>query len=544
VSDKETTETSVDGGLTRRDALVKAGVVAAGAVAAGSVAGSAKASRKRSIATPRPRRGGRITWALEQDPVHVAPFGAILTSNHWGKQAAYDSLVEWDRNLNLKPALAESWRIVNPRTILFNLRRGVRFHNGKELDAGDVKYSVELMLNPPLPGSISTVGQVPAFEGVDVVSKYVARLRLKAPDARVFGFLAWGRYSPIVPAGLYDQINVSRAAIGTGPYRMTGYDPNDKVEYVANRRFWKSGQPYMDGMTLKTLPDEQGRIAALRAGAIDGATVSSDSAAALRNVSGLVVLKGGTAAFRELQMTLKPGETKPYDDVRVRQAVNFAINRQAIIDTVYGGNGLYSGHVPPGYGPWPLTQAELKQKYLKYDLPRARRLMAAAGQSRGFSVSLSTFSTPLDFQQVASVIKSQLQAINIDVNIVAQEPGTFAAKNGVGDFEWDLTARGMRGDVDGYMAEFNPSAAIYRIWYPEWRNVRVWRDVGNGRITLDQAKRLPLYKDAQRRLLNDLPQIPLVQVQKFQVVRRRVQGMYVSFDDFNTGLRNTVWLNA
>jgi peptide/nickel transport system substrate-binding protein len=544
VSDKETTETSVDGGLTRRDALVKAGVVAAGAVAAGSVAGSAKASPKRSIATPRPRRGGRITWALEQDPVHVAPFGAILTSNHWGKQAAYDSLVEWDRNLNLKPALAESWRIVNPRTILFNLRRGVRFHNGKELDAGDVKYSVELMLNPPLPGSISTVGQVPAFEGVDVVSKYVARLRLKAPDARVFGFLAWGRYSPIVPAGLYDQINVSRAAIGTGPYRMTGYDPNDKVEYVANRRFWKSGQPYMDGMTLKTLPDEQGRIAALRAGAIDGATVSSDSAAALRNVSGLVVLKGGTAAFRELQMTLKPGETKPYDDVRVRQAVNFAINRQAIIDTVYGGNGLYSGHVPPGYGPWPLTQAELKQKYLKYDLPRARRLMAAAGQSRGFSVNLSTFSTPLDFQQVASVIKSQLQAINIDVNIVAQEPGTFAAKNGVGDFEWDLTARGMRGDVDGYMAEFNPSAAIYRIWYPEWRNVRVWRDVGNGRITLDQAKRLPLYKDAQRRLLNDLPQIPLVQVQKFQVVRRRVQGMYVSFDDFNTGLRNTVWLNA
>jgi peptide/nickel transport system substrate-binding protein len=546
VSDKQTTENAVDGGsgLTRRDVLVKAGLVAAGAVAAGSVAGSAKASRKRSVATPRIRRGGRITFALEQDPVHVAPFGAILTSNHWGKQAAYDSLVEWDRNLNLKPALAESWRIVNPTTILFNLRKGVRFHNGKELDAGDVKYSVGLMLNPPLPGSISTVGQVPAFDGVDVVSKYVARLRLKAPDARVFGFLAWGRYSPIVPAGLYDQINVARNAIGTGPYRMLGFEPNDRVEYVANRRFWKSGEPYMDAMTLKTLPDEQARIAALRAGAIDGATVSSDSAAALRNAGGLVVLKGGTAAFRELQITLKPGETKPYDDVRVRQAVNFAINRQVIINTVYGGNGLYSGHVPPGYGPWPLTQAELKEKYEKYDLPKAKQLMAAAGQSRGFSVNLSTFSTPIDFQQVASVIKSQLRAINIDVNIVAQEPGTFAAKNGVGDFEWDLTARGMRGDVDGYMAEFNPSAPIYRTWYPEWRNQKVWRAVGNGRITLDPDERLPLYKDAQRRLMNDLPQIPLVQVQKFQVVRRRVQGMYVSFDDFNTALRSTVWLNS
>ena len=544
MAEKEPIESADGGGLTRRDAIAKAGVVAAGAVAAGSVAGAAKAAPKRRVAQA-PRRGGRITWALEQDPVHVAPFGAILTSNHWGKQAAYDSLVEWDRNLNLKPALAESWRLSpDQRSITFNLRRGVRFHNGKELDAGDVKYSVEKMLNPPLPGSISTVGQVPAFEGVDVVSKYVARLRLKARDARVFGFLAWGRYSPIVPAGLYDQINVSRGAIGTGPYRMLGFEPNVKVEYVRNQRFWKRGLPYLDGMTLQTLPDEQARIAALRAGAIDGATVTSDSAAALRNDRNLVVLRGGTAAFRELQMTLKPGETKPYDDVRVRQAVNFAINRQAIINTVYGGNGAYSGHVPPGYGPWPLSQEELKTKYLKYDLPRAKQLMAQAGQSRGFSVNLSTFSTPLDFQQVAAVIKSQLRAINIEVNIVAQEPGTFAAKNGIGDFEWDLTARGMRGDVDGYLAEFNPSAAIYRIWYPEYRNVRVWRAVGNGRITLDQAKRLPLYKDAQRRLLNDLPQIPLVQVQKFQVVRRRVQGMYVAFSDFNTGLRDSVWVTA
>ena len=140
--------------------------------------------------------------------------------------------------------------------------------------------------------------------------------------------------------------------------------------------------------------------------------------------------------------------------------------------------------------------------------------MAAAGMSKGFSVNLSTFSTPLDFQQVASVIKSQLKAINIDVNIVAQEPGTFAANNGIGKFEWDLTARGMRGDVDGYMAEYNPSAAIYRIWYPDLRTQKLWRDIGNGRITLDPAKRLPLYKDAQERFMTSLPQIGLVQVQQ------------------------------
>ena len=98
----------------------------------------------------------------------------------------------------------------------------------------------------------------------------------------------------------------------------------------------------------------------------------------------------------------------------------------------------------------------------------------------------------------------------------------------------------MRGDVDGYMAEFNPSAAIYGIWYPKYRNERVWRDIGNGRITLDQEKRLPMYKEAQRRLLTGLVQVPLVAVTKFQVVSKRVQNMYVAFSDFNTGLHTSV----
>ncbi len=536
----ESSDVPAGGGLDRRELLKKAGAVGAGAVAASAVTGSAAAATKRrSAAVP---RGGKVTWALEQDPVHIAPFGAILTSNHWGKAPMYESLLEWDSKLNERPALAQSWKVVDNRTIDFTLRRGVRFHNGKEVTAEDVKYSVEQMLNPPLPGSISTVGQVPAIEGVTVRSRYVARMRLKAPDARIYGFLAWNRYSPIVPAGMYEQVNAGREGIGSGPFRLVDFTPNDSVEYQRFQRYWKDGRPYLDALSLKTMPDEQARIAALRARAIDGATLSADGARALANVGHLKVLRGLTAAFRELQMTLKNGENKPWHDVRVRQAVNHAINRQEILNKVYGGNGAYSGHVPPGYGPWPLSQQELKTKYLKHDLPKARALMAAAGQQRGFSVTLTTFSTPLDFSQMASVIKEQLKRINIDVNIVAQEPGTFAAANGRGSFEWDLTARGMRGDVDGYLAEFNPSAAIYNIWYPKYRNVRVWRAIGNGRITLNQAKRIPMYKDAQRRLLTDLVQVPLVAVTKFQVVNRRINNMYVAFTDFNTGLHTSVYV--
>jgi peptide/nickel transport system substrate-binding protein len=540
MSDESTDDTTIGGDLSRRDLLVRAGAVGAGAVAAGALAGGAKAAPKRKRAAP--PRGGKVTWALEQDPAHIAPFGGILTANHWGKAPMYESLIEWDSKLNERPALATSWKVVNPRTIDFTLRRGVRFHNGKEFTAADAKYSFDLQLNPPAPGSVAVLGQVPAIEGTEVRSRYVLRMRLRNPDARVFGYLAWNRYSAMVPEGMYGQVNAGREGIGTGPFRLLEYQPNSHLEFARYQNYWKKGLPYLDALSFKVLPDEQARVAALRAGAIDGGTFSADSARALGQNRNLKVLRGLTAAFRELQMTIKPGPRKPWHDIRVRQAVNFAINRQEIINRVYSGFGDYSGHVPPGYGPWPLTRDELRNRYEKHDLPKARALMRAAGLANGFTVEMTTFSTPLDFSQAAAVIKAQLDRININVNIVAQEPGTFATNNGRGTFEWDLTARGMRGDVDGYMAEFNPSSTAYQAWYPLYRNQRVWRLVGNGRITLDQKKRIPMYKEAQRLLMNDVVQVPLVAVSKFQVVRPRVQNMYVAFSDFNTGLHTSVWI--
>jgi peptide/nickel transport system substrate-binding protein len=539
VSETTTVDESGGNGLNRRDLLVKAGVIGAGAVAAGSVVGAASAATKRVGATP--KKGGKITFALEQDPVHIAPFGAILTSNHWGKEPMYESLIEWDAKLNQRPALAESWKVVDPRTIDFTLKRGVRFHNGKEVTAADVKYSVEGWLNPPLPGSATTVNQVPSIESAEVRSKYVVRIKLKKPDARLFGFLAWTRYSAIVPEGMYQQVNAGREGIGTGPFRLTSFTPGQGTEYQAYTNYRKKGLPYLSQLSLPTMPDEQARIAALRAGAIDGATLSADGAKTFQGNSNFTVLRGLTAAFRELQMTQKAGEDKPWHDVRVRQAVNFAINRQQIIDRVYNGFGEYSGHVPPGYGPWPLTRAELRNNYLKFNLAKARTLMRQAGFGNGFQVTMSTFSTPLDFGQVAAVIKSQLDQIGIDVNIKAEEPGTFAANNGAGRFDWDLTARGMRGDVDGYTSEFNPANAIYKVWYPEYKNVKMWRLVGNGFITLDDKKRLAMYKELEKILLTELLQVPLVAVSKFQVVRKRVKNMYVAFSDFNTGLK-TAWV--
>jgi peptide/nickel transport system substrate-binding protein len=533
--------------LNRGDLLKRAGAIGAGAIAAGGVAGRAGASLgKAAMRAATPKRGGKITFALEQDPGHIAPYGAILTITRTAQEPMYESLMEWDRHLNLKPAIASSYVIKDAKTIDFTIRPGIKFSNGQPVTAEDIKYSFDLQLAPPLPGSVSVLGQVPSIAGVEVLSANKARMHLKSADARVLGYLAWQRYSSIVPKDMYTSLNAATRGIGTGPYMLEGsYVPNDHLNYVRNPNYWKKGQPYLDAINFKIITDEQARIAALRAGAIDGATVSVDSANALRGVSGLKVLSGLTAAFREIQFTIKAGENKPWADKRVRQAVNLAINRTEIIQKVYNGTGQGSGHVAAGYGPWVIPPKELKTKWEKYDLPKAKKLMAAAGFSKGFDVTLTTFSTPLDFPAVAALIQNQLKKININVNIVAQDPATFAAKNGIGAFEWDLTARGMRGDVDGYVAEFNPTGAfgktVYGTWFSGYTNKEMWRLVGNGRITLDPKKRMPMYQKLNRLLMTELLEVPLVSVSKYQVVNAKLQDMYVAFTDFNTGLRSA-WL--
>jgi peptide/nickel transport system substrate-binding protein len=535
--------------FTRRELLTKAGRVGAGMVAAGALAGPAAAASKTRYKRP-PKKvptGGTITWALEQDPGGIYPFGATLGINHTANELMYDSLLEWDPKLNIRPALAQGYTVVNSKRIVWNLKKGIQFHNGQEFTADDVVYSVNQFLNPPLPGTTATIGQVPGIADAVKLSKYKVQMDLKAPDARVYGFMAWGRYSAMVPNNMYQTINPSTQGIGTGPFMLNGpYVPNDHVNYVKNPHFWKPGLPYLDGVNYKIIPDEQSRIAALRAGTIDGAVISPDNALAINGTPNLTVLHNLTAAFRELQFTIKAGENKPWADKRVRQAVNFAINRQNLIDKVYAGYGQFSGHVAAGYGPWVISKEELQSKYEKYDLPTAKKLMAQAG-SKGFDVTMTTFSTPLDYPAMAALIKSDLAQIGINVNIVPQDPVTFGANNSAGSFDWDLTGRGMRGDVDGYVAEFNPTGpsgpTVYGKWFTGWNGAPqsnpkpIWRLVGNGRITLDTQKRLPMYHKLDTLLLDELPEVPLVSVSKFFVVNKRLKNIYVAFTDFNPALR-------
>jgi peptide/nickel transport system substrate-binding protein len=521
------------GRCSRRDLIARAAALGLGTSAVATLVGALDRGEA-AAQTPPAAPNGSVTWAIESDPVNLIPYGGVSTSNMWGKEFIYDSLLEWDKDLNIQPALAESYEVAPDATsYTFKLRQGVKFHNGKDLTAADVKYSFDTALKPPEPGI--AVAFLANIASTEIVDDMTVKITMTKADPTLVGVIAWARYTPIVPEGVFDQINVLSEAIGTGPFSLVEFVPNDRVVYTAFADHWKQGSPCIKDLTLKVLPDEQSRVAALRAGEIDGGTFSPDVVTTLQNDEELEVLSGLFAAPRVIQ--LNTVNDVPWRDKRVRQAINKMIDRQQIIDNVYAGEAELTGAVAPGYGDWPLTSDELAALYAQ-DVEGAKALMTEAGFADGFSVTLQAISDPRQYTQIAEIARERLKEIKINVTVQPLEIGTFAKNIGDGTFEWASTGRGMRGDPSGFVIDFRTGTAQNVKWFGDgWKNDEFDQAYDAALATSDIAQRHELYRRMQQIIAEEAINIYTVQPRKFQVVRKRVTGMYVAYTDFNSGLR-------
>jgi peptide/nickel transport system substrate-binding protein len=526
------------GRVGRRDLLRRAAALGLGAPVVSGLLGvpspSALAHQEGGTPAAGAKCSGSITWALESDPANLIPFGGVSSANMWGKELMYDSLLEWDRDLQIQPALAESYEVNDDATsYTFTLRQGVLFHNGQEMTANDVKYSFETALSPPAPGiEVAFLANIASVEAVD---DYTVTIAMSKSDPTLPGVVAWSRYTPIVPAGIGDQINWLSEGIGTGPFRLVEYVSNDRVVYTCNEDYWKPGVPCIRDVTLKVLTDEQSRVASLRSGEIDGGTLTADVASTLENDESLQILEGLFAAPRVIQFNTT--EDVPWRDVRVRRAINLAIDRQEIIDNVYGGSAELSGAIAPGYGEWPLPEERLQELYTP-NVEQAMALMQEAGLQDGFDVTLQAIAAPREFTQIAEIVRERLKPLNINVTVEPLEIGTFATNIGDGTFQWASTGRGMRGDPSGFVVDFRSGTALNVKWFGDgWSNEEIDRLYDEALATADVAQRMAAYQRIQEIIAEDVPNLYTVQPFKFQVANQRVEGMYVSYTDFNPGLR-------
>ena len=518
----------VRGRLNRRDLLKRGMALGAGA----AVAGPGTWLGASGVAAQDGGPVGEVIWGLETNVPNIIPFGGIALAQWLGKEFIYDSLLAWDADLNVIPALAESWETPDETTYLFKLREGVLFHDGAEMTAKDVVYSFTMALNPVEPGV--KVPYLDNVAGVEAVDDYNVRVTMTKADPTLVGTLAWTNYTSIVPEGIFDRINVLSEGIGTGPFKLVEYSQDDQLVFEAFPDFW--GGPDIPGvqkLTLKMLIDEQQRVAALRSGAIHGATFTADVASTLASDE-ITVLSGLTSAPRVIHLNMV--NEAPWRDVRVRQAISKVIDRQEIIDKVYAGSAELTTAIPPGYGIWPLDAAEVAEGYT-VDVAGAQALMAEADYADGFEVVLQAISGG-DHVRIAEIVQQALQQINIEVSVEPIEIGTFAENVGNGAFEWAQTARGMRGDPSAHVVDFRSGTSNNVNWFGDgWISEELDALYDEGLASLDEARRKEIYDEIQRIIMTEAPNIYTVQSMKFQAVRNELQGMYVFYGNTNPGLR-------
>ncbi len=164
--------------------------------------------------------------------------------------------------------------------------------------------------------------------------------------------------------------------------------------------------------------------------------------------------------------------------------------------------------------------------------------MAEAGYAEGFDVTLQAIAQPVEYTQIAEIVAESVRQININVTVEPLEIGTFADNNGTGNFQWQSTGRGMRGDPSGYVIDFRTGTSQNLVWFGEgWSNDELDQLYDEALTTLDQGQRPPLYQRIQEIIATEAANLYTVQPYKFQAVNRRVTGMYVYFGNTNPGLR-------
>lgn len=486
-----------------------------------------------------PVTGGSSVWAAESDPVSLNPITNSNFASTQGFEHVYESLTAYDSDLNILPGLAESWDTPDDTTYVFHLREGVKWHDGSDFTAADVKYTFDIVLDPE--GPAIWRNNFDQVTSVEIIDDYTVEFKTAAPFPPLLGAFAILRSSAIIKEGAFEEGNLDSAAIGTGPYKLVQYVPQDVLEYEKFEDYWGAPLPYIENVSFKILVDEDTRVAALRAGTVDYAFLTSVGAERLADDESITLLQGPRMFLYVFIFNML---REPWSDPRVRQAISLATNRDELIQKALFGSGSVAGPIPPGFGNWALSEDELREKWYTPDLDRARELLSEAGVSEGQTLDLlvTDFGGSNFYTGSAVVFKEQLAQIGIDVQIRMVEQGVFiqeASPDGGWNYDVNINAYSPRHDPDGFLWARFYSENTYAVGYS---NERIDEILPAARSELDLTTREEMYYEAQRILLDEAPMIWVAVDNIIEGISPRLQGYTQSpFTRRDWSLKNS-WL--
>jgi dipeptide transport system substrate-binding protein len=492
-----------------------------------------------------------LVFCSEGSPENFNPQINTTGTSFDAAEPVFTNLVEFERgSTEVVPGLAESWEVSEDgKTYTFHLRRGVKFHSNqnftptRDFNADDVLFTFNRMWKEDHPyhnvsggeyDYFNDMGMPDLLETIEKVDDYTVRITLKRVEAPFLANLAMAfaavhsaEYAEVMmEKGMPERVD--QEPIGTGPFQFVNYQKDAIIRYRAFPDYW--GEPQkIDTLVYSITPDPSVRYAKLRAGEChvmpypnpaDIEAMRNDPAINLMSREGLNV---GYLAFNT--------QKEPFTDKRVRQALNMAIDKQAIIDTVYQGAGV------PAHNPLPPTiwsYNEEIQPY-PYDPEKARQLLAEAGFADGFETDLWAMPVQRPYnpnaQRIAEMVQSDLAAIGIRANIVSYEWGEYRKRAQAGEHLMaQLGWTGDNGDPDNFLnvllgcdAAREGGSNIAKWCYEPFDSL-----VQEGRQTTDQAKRTELYRQAQVIFHEEAPWFPIAHSVWFQPVRKEVKDFRIS----------------
>lgn len=455
-------------------------------------------------------QGGDVT---SLDPL-LARNALSVTAN----QHIFDYLVFLSDQGEIIPGLAESWDFVSDTSIKFNIRKDVKFHNGDELTAEDVKYSFDRIID-----SKKVAWAVDLLSHVEIVDKYTVIINLTEPFSGALAqFTRPG--ANIVPKKIVeaDPIGFATNPVGTGPFKFVEWRQGDHIKLEANEDYWGK-KTEMKYLTIRIIPEDSQRLIALENGEIDIAyDMAPSNVSKIAENSELLLLTAPSA--RTVYIATNLILDNPIAEKKVRQAMQYAINKEVIVNSVAYGMGQIAHTIIP-----PTAFGYTENIITKYDPEKAKALLAEAGYPNGFKTKLHTFSDQL-YTEIAQVIQSQFLEIGIDLEIMITDQATLFEMETEPDHElvlesWLTVAADAHNTLYPYFHSTSPAAAGNFTFY---NNPEVDKLLDQAKISYDKAERAEAYEKAQKILAEDLPIISIYYLSLLVGTSNNVEGFSIN----------------
>lgn len=406
-----------------------------------------------------------------------------------------EPLVKFSTSMDLVPALATDWDVTeDTMTLWFQLREGVKWHDGTPFTAEDVKYTFEWVLEPsngaPNMGLYTDIGEI------EIVNDHEIIFHLDQANAFLLNNIA---RMPITPKHEGDRADFRQNPLGTGPYKFVSWTRDDRLVLVENEEYW-GGRPNIPNVVFRSIPENSTRLLAFEAGEIDifqGGVVPQEINRLEEDPNYVVQRTPGTG-YNYLGFNTKVGALS---DVRVRQALSYVINREGIVQMVLNGIGTPGiGPVSPSL-PWFNPDVE---RY-EYSVEKAQELLREAGYEPGdINIRLFTNENP-DRMRIAEILQFEAQRAGINVEVIIEEWGAYLARIQETD-DFDIFILGWSGQLD-------PDRAMIRQFhtdgsnnYGKYSNERVDYLLDLGRtVPGDSQESIDIYREAQKIVVDEVP---------------------------------------